>query len=346
MIVDDVATDGLYLSALIGDTGHDVINVESPVVGLREAENQNPSLVVVDYMLPEFDGVEFIRRLRTMDRHRETPVLMVTTTDRKPIRLAALEAGAIDVLLKPVDPVEWRARIRNLLRLCKERQTIEEYAAALRHDISKAKASLFDREVEIIVRLSRAAEYRDPVAADHVMRAASIARYIARTLRLEDWFCDRIYLAMQMHDVGKLCIPDAILDKPGPLTKEERATMEKHVFFGVEILKGSSSELIRMGEEIALTHHERWNGTGYPNGLSGNEIPLCGRIAAVADVYDALTSWRPYKPAWSAEAAIDHMRQEAGRLFDPACVAAMLEASDGLALSNGSRERSAFTGCA
>jgi len=314
MIVDDVATDGLFLSSLISDIGHDVINVDRPDVALEKAERQNPSLVVVDYMLPGFDGVEFIRRLRSIERHRVTPVVMVTTTDRKRVRLAALEAGAIDVSLKPVEPVEWRARIRNLVRLSEERRKTAEF-----------EASLFEREVEIILRLSRVAEYRDPALADHVKRTAFLARCIACTMGLEDLFCDRIYLAMQMHDVGKLCISDAILDKPGPLTKEERVAMERHAFYGGEILKGSASELIQMGQEIALTHHERWNGSGYPNGLSGSTIPLPGRIAAVADVYDALTSLRSYKPALSAEEAVDHLRQEAGRLFDPTCVAAMLE---------------------
>jgi response regulator RpfG family c-di-GMP phosphodiesterase len=323
MIVDDVATDGLFLSSLIADSGQDVINVACPLVGLQKAESQNPSLVVVDYMLPEFDGVEFIRRLRSIDRHRETPVVMVTTTDRKSIRIAALEAGAIDFLTKPVDPAEWRARMRNLLRLAEGRQKTTKYEATPRDDISETKASLVERE--IVIRLSRAAEYRDPTTAGHVERAATIARRVARTLGFEESFCDRIYLAMQLHDVGKLCVPDAVLDKPGPLTEEERATMEKHVFYGGEILRGSASELIQMGEEIALTHHERWNGSGYPNGLSGDAIPLVGRIAAVADVYDALTSRRSYKPAWPREDAIDHLRQEAGRLFDPACVAAILQ---------------------
>jgi response regulator RpfG family c-di-GMP phosphodiesterase len=325
MIVDDVETDALFLSSLIADNGQDVINVACPLVGLRQAESQNPSLVVVDYVLPEFDGVEFIHRLRSIDRHRETPVVMVTTTDRKSIRIAALEAGAIDFLTKPVDPAEWRARIRNILSLIEGRQKTAKYEAALPDDVSETKASLVEREVEIVVRLSRAAEYRDPTTADHVKRAATLARRVARNLGFEDSFCDRIYQAMQLHDVGKLCVPDAILDKPGPLTAEERATMEKHAFYGGEILRGSPSELIRMGEEIARTHHERWNGSGYPHGLSGDAIPVAGRIAAVADVYDALTSRRSYKPAWSAEDAIDHLRQEAGRLFDPACVTAILE---------------------
>jgi response regulator RpfG family c-di-GMP phosphodiesterase len=314
MIVDDVATDGLFLSSLIGDMGHDVINVERPDVALRDAETQNPSLVVVDYMLPGFDGVEFIRRLRLIERHRATLVVMVTTTDRKLVRLAALEAGAIDVLLKPIEPAEWRARIRNLVRLSEERQKTAEF-----------EASLFEREVEIVLRLSRVAEYRDPELAAHVKRTAFLARCLASAMGLGDLFCERIYLAMQMHDVGKLCISDAILDKPGPLTKEERIAMERHAFYGGEILKGSASQLIQMGQEIALTHHERWNGSGYPNQLSGCLIPLPGRIAAVADVYDALTSLRSYKPALSAEEAVDHLRQEAGRLFDPTCVAAMLE---------------------
>jgi response regulator RpfG family c-di-GMP phosphodiesterase len=325
MIVDDVATDCLFLSSLLADSGQDVISVASPLVGLEKAETQNPSLVVVDYMLPEFDGVEFIRRLRSIDGHRETPVVMVTTTHRKSIRIAALEAGASDFLTKPVDPPEWRARIRNLLKLAEVRQKAAKCEAVLRDDISEINTLLVEREVEIIVRLSRAAEYRNPAAADHAQRTASLARCVARTLGFEGSFCDHIYLAMQMHDVGKLCVPDAILNKSGPLTEAERTAMERHVFYGGEILKGSSSEVIRMGEEIALTHHERWNGSGYPNGLARHAIPLVGRIAAVVDVFDALVSWRSYKPAWSAEEAIGHLRQQAGRLFDPLCVAAMLE---------------------
>jgi response regulator RpfG family c-di-GMP phosphodiesterase len=325
MIVDDVATDGLFLSWLLAETGHEVINVECPLVALQRAESQNPSLVVVDYMLPKFDGVEFIRKFRAIDQQQQTPVVMVTASRRKSVRLAALEAGAIDFLVKPVDPTEWKTRVRNLLRLSGGRQKAAECEAMLPDGISQPKASAVELEVEIILRLSRAAEYRDPAGADHVKRAASIARSVAGALGFEGPFCDRIYLAMQMHDVGKLCVADAILNKPGPLTADERSAIEKHVFYGRDILAGSASELVRMGEEIAFTHHERWNGSGYPNGLLGDEIPMAGRIAAVADVYDALTSWRPYKAAWSAEDAVAHLRREAGRLFDPACVNAILE---------------------
>jgi len=325
LIVDDVATDGLLLSALMATQGHEVITVECPLAGLQSAVSQDPCLIVVDYMMPGLNGIEFIRKLRTFDRQLYTPVIMVTGSDVSALRLPALNAGATECLVKPVDPLEWRARTRNLIQMSDARRATLERAVVLAEQMAAASATMCEQESEIILRLLRASEARDPETAEHIKRSASLAQDIARRIGFEDSYCSRMYLAMQLHDVGKLGVPDAILTKPGLLSPAERSIMERHVVYGGEILRDSNSEVVRLGSEIALTHHERWDGSGYPNGLCGTDIPVSGRIAAVADVFDALTSWRPYKEPWSPEEALAHLRHEAGRLFDAVCVSALAE---------------------
>ncbi len=329
LVVDDVVTDGMLLSSIIARQAHDVIAVDCPLKGLQMADDRSPSLVIVDYMMPKLDGVEFIRRLRAVERHRFIPVVMVTASDKQAVRLAALEAGATEFLTKPVDPHEWIARVRNLLDMSEARRLLVDEAASLRSNIVRTETVLADQEIEFITRLCRATRYRDPETAEHSERSALLARGIARVLKQSDVFCRHILLAMQMHDVGKIGISDLILNKPGALSAIERAEMEKHVLFGANILRGSSSEVVRLAEEIAVTHHERWDGRGYPHGISGTAIPLAGRIAAVADVFDALTSWRPYKKTWHKNEALQYFQHESGQLFDPLCVNALSAVLDG-----------------
>jgi len=188
--------------------------------------------------------------------------------------------------------------------------------------VADATLTIAEREEEIILRLSRAAEFRDSDTGAHIIRMAQYCRILAEGLGMDHNQCRLIYLAAPMHDVGKIGVRDAVLLKAGRLTAEERVEIEKHTLYAEEILSGSSSPLIELGREIAVTHHERWDGAGYPRGLRGHEIPVCGRIAAVADVFDALTSERPYKSAWSTERAREFIAEGSGKQFDPQCVAA------------------------
>jgi putative two-component system response regulator len=237
--------------------------------------------------------------------------VVVTTADVKEIRQRALELGAIDFLTKPVDGHELMARARNLLALRKSQLTLHDRAAE-----------------ELVMRLSKAAEFRDPETGAHIERMARFSGMIARRLGMSPEDAERLELAAPMHDVGKVGIPDMILLKPDRLTEMEFSIMKQHSKLGWEILKNSPSQLVRLAAEIALSHHEKFDGNGYPAGLAGQSIPLSGRIVAVADVYDALTSTRPYKQPWPVDKAVAFLREQSGRHFDPACVEAFLDVMD------------------
>ncbi|SFG98025.1 HD-GYP domain-containing protein [Methylobacterium gossipiicola] len=287
-----------------------------------EAQPDAIGVAISDYEMPGMDGVEFIRAARAVPGFEHVPVVMVTSLDQRSLRREALAAGATDFLAKPFDPIEIRARISNLLALNRARLEQRERAAWLDREVKAATQLIAAREREIVMMLMKAAEHRDDETGNHVARVAGFVALIARGLGLPEEEVEQISLASTMHDVGKIGVPNTILQKPGPLTQDERREMERHADRGRRILEGSSSQLMRRAAEIAATHHERWDGSGYPAGLVGEEIPLAGRIVAVADVFDALTSDRPYKKAWSAREALNHILANAGTHFDPACVAA------------------------
>jgi putative two-component system response regulator len=326
MIVDDTETNLMVLSALVNKLEIDrILTFKDPLDALSYLETERPDLILVDYMMPGVDGVTFIAEVRRRAHLEDTPIVMVTTSDQRAVRLEALEAGASDFIHKPVDPAEFKARVRNLLRLADAQRKLRDQAAWLAEEVLKATRTILVREEEIVLRLARAAEMRDRDTGEHISRMARYAQLIAHGLGLDPNYCAQIHLAAPMHDIGKIGIADSILLKAGPLTDEERRSMQEHARCGGEILACSSSELIRLAGEIALAHHERYDGQGYPHGLAGDAIPLSGRITAVADVFDALTSRRPYKRAWSIEQARDYLIAEKGRHFDPACVDALLE---------------------
>lgn len=281
-------------------------------------------VAIVDYDMPELNGLEVIERARAIEGFRDVPIMMVTSNDQRSLRRRALQLGATDFLSKPVDAVEVSARVANLLALNRARRAEADRAAVLAAEVASAVAVVETRERELVTLLMRAAEHRDSETGDHVVRVALYVGLIADGLGMPPERVRALELASTMHDIGKLSVPDAILLKPGPLDEAERAEMQRHALIGSRILDSSSSDLIRLAAEIARTHHERWDGSGYPIGLRGDEIPISGRITAVADVFDALTSERPYKRAWAPEKARETLILESGRHFDPACVAAFL----------------------
>jgi putative two-component system response regulator len=260
--------------------------------------------------------------LRRLPGYEHVPIIMITADHQRDLRIAAIDAGATDFLSKPVDPQELRVRARNLLSLRQSQLALSDRALHLQLEIDKATRSLADREREVIWRLARAIDLRDEDTGDHVSRVARVAQIMAERMGLDRSFCDMIFLAAPLHDTGKIGIPDAILKKPGRLTDEEMSVMRTHTRIGADLLADGQSELIRLAMEIALTHHERWDGTGYSSRLSGTEIPVAGRIVAVADVFDALCTARPYKPAWTIEAARAEINSQSGKHFDPDCVLA------------------------
>ena len=331
LILDDSEMNNLLLAralAPVPSCRPVDFTVPEEALAFLKANVARIGIAITDYDMPGMTGLEFIAAARAMPGFAHVPVVMVTSLDQQSLRREALQRGATDFLSKPTDPVEIRARVTNLLRLSRAHRREQERSAILAREVAAAVAACEAREREIIALLMRAAEHRDTDTGDHVARVAAYATVIARNLGLPAPEVARIGLASTMHDVGKIGLSDSILLKKGPLSADERREMEKHAERGRRILQGSASEVVQLAAEIAASHHERWDGTGYPSGLKGEAIPLGGRIVAVADVFDALVSERPYKQAWAPESAAAFLRENAGTHFDPACVAAFLAGWD------------------
>lgn len=323
MIVEDNRTNLLVLKGILQKFEDcEVEAYLNPVEALARLFEQRFDLVLVDYLMPEMDGRTFIAEARSHPEYQHVPIVMITADGNRQTRIEAITAGATDFLNKPVDPVELKARIGNLLLLRRQQRELAQHAQYLMAEVARATKSIVDQEEEIIARLSRALDYRDNDTGEHTSRVASVCLLLAEELNLPANLCRNIFLAAPLHDIGKVAIPDAVLLKPGRLTPEETQTMRRHVNIGADILSDGTSELVQVASRIAATHHERWDGTGYPNRLHGEDIPIEGRIVAVADVFDALCSARPYKPAWPLEQSRAEIQRGAGTQFDPACVAA------------------------
>ncbi|KTR02999.1 hypothetical protein NS365_20005 [Aureimonas ureilytica] len=279
--------------------------------------------VVGDQML-HMSGSDLTREIQKNAAHADKPIIMVTADHSEHNRVEALQAGALEFLRKPVDSIEFITRIHNLARLCNAQRRLADRADWLRAEADVIVEELRRREEEIIHRLTLAAGYKDDDTAAHTVRMARMCAEIARELGLSPKFCRDIELAAPMHDIGKVGIPDELLLKTGKLSETEMEQMREHTRIGGEILNGSSCELLRLAAVIATSHHEWWNGEGYPEKLSGTNIPMAGRIAAVADVFDALISSRSYKRAWPEEEALEYITGQAGIQFDPDCVRAFI----------------------
>jgi putative two-component system response regulator len=265
------------------------------------ARLERPQLILLDVMMPGMTGHEVCRRLKADPALAATPVIFVTALVDPQDELAGFEAGAVDYIAKPFSPPIVRARIRthlSLVRFDEVRRT----------------------QLQVVQRLGLAAEYKDNETGLHVIRMSHYAHLLGQAAGLSEDEADDLLHAAPMHDVGKIGIPDRILQKPGPLTPEEWREMQRHVNIGADIIGEQPSGMLAMARNIALTHHEKWNGEGYPEGLSGTAIPLVGRIVAIADVFDALTSKRPYKEAWPVERAVNYLLEQRGRHFDPELV--------------------------
>jgi putative two-component system response regulator len=326
LVVDDNATNLTLFRHLLKKMDEvEVACFDDPLRAIEWCAGNTPDLVLLDYMMPDMDGLEFIQHFRSIPGYKDIPLVMVTADTESDVRYRALEQGAHDFLTKPVDKTELTARVRNLLALRRSQVQLANRSQWLAQEVKKATAEIAAREKEVILRLSRAAEYRDPETGAHLLRMANYSRLIAAKLGFSEEEQDLLLEAAPMHDIGKVGTPDHILLKPGKLNVEEFEIMKQHAMNGYNILADSVSPLLRLAADLALTHHEKYNGSGYPRGLIGEEIPMYGRIVAVADVFDALTSERPYKNAWSLEDAIEFLQAGRGEHFDPVCVDAFLE---------------------
>ncbi|TBD05972.1 response regulator [Rhizobium leguminosarum] len=323
LIVDDSESSLLALeTAVRGFAGCVVESFTNPLEALARCQAVDFDVVLIDYMMPEMNGIEMIRRLRRQPGYEDVPVVMITSQAKRSVCLEALAAGATDFLAKPFDPLELQARVLNLMALHKAQLALADRAKSLDMAFRHATEQADMREQEIIWCLAQAMASRDGNTGDHIERVANIAELIAEGLGLDRIQRRNIYLAAPLHDIGKIAIPDAILQKPGKLERHEIERMREHVPIGVAILANSSAELSRVATAIIAGHHEKWDGTGYPKGLSGDAIPIEARIVAVADVFEALCSDRPYKQAWPIERAYEEIIACSGSHFDPACVAA------------------------
>ncbi|MGR6429841.1 HD domain-containing phosphohydrolase [Rhizobium sp. PAMB 3174] len=323
VIVDDSASVVSFLqNAIAKIEGTTISTFTKPLDALNELRQNEADLLLVDYTMPRMNGVELIRKVRRHAMTPDIPIIMLTSETDAGIKLAAMEAGATEFVNKPIDTAELTIRVRNLMNLWCAQRSLGERATQLERDIAAARQQIARQEEELIWRLSKAMACRDGETAEHVARVAAVASLIGEELGLDAKLVRTIYLACPLHDVGKIGIPDAILLKPGSLSAEEFDKMRQHSALGAEILSESSSPVVQMAARIADSHHEKWDGSGYPKGLRQDEIPIEGRVVAVADVFDALCSERPYKKPWPVDKAFQEIVRSSGSHFDPACVAA------------------------
>ncbi len=326
LIVDDQPSARTMLRHVIEGIGPavHVSDFGNPIDALRWSESNTPDLLLLDYRMPEMDGLEFARRFRRPLSRRDVPIVLISVVGDEPVRQAALDAGVIDFLVKPVRPRELRSRCKNLLQMRRQGETVKERARSLEQKVLEGVQEIEQREREMLFRLAKALEYRDLGTGTHLLRMARYSELVAEELGMAEEDVRILTLAAPLHDIGKIGVPDAILLKRGSLSDEEMAVMRKHPLIGFEILRDSQSRFIQTAAQIALRHHERWDGSGYPDGLRGEQIPLNARIVSIADVFDALISERPYKQAWSNDKAFSYIEEHSGTLFDPSCVKVLL----------------------
>lgn len=323
LVVDDNNTNLKLLTRLVKKVENcEPVAFSTPDEVLSALPELDFDVALIDYQMPVYNGVELFTEIVRFEKYANVPVVFITADKDMTTRMAALNAGAIDFITKPVNPVEFNARLHNIVSLTVARRQLANQAEWLRQEVENAVQALRLREQEIIERLTLAAGYKDPETSRHTLRVAAYSEIIAREMGLTEQFCTDLRLAAPMHDIGQVAMPDTVMLKQGKLTESEYRQMQSHTQIGADILAQAHSSLLQLASEIAVSHHERWDGQGYPNRLAGDAIPLSGRIVCVADNFDALTTERPYKPAWSYERTVEHVMGRAGTQFDPACVAA------------------------
>jgi len=332
LVVDDIPANRELIQEHVQIMGHNPVLAENGLSALAHLKKHPVDLILLDIMMPEMDGIQLLERLDKEPGLKEIPVIVLSAMDDMDSVVKCIDLGAMDYLTKPFNSEILAARIRAVLasKLLKEQE--EEYKAKLETYNLDLETRVFERtsdvvrtQLDTIFRLGRAAEYRDNETGLHIKRMSLFCGGLAKQLELGQSECERIKNATPMHDLGKIGIPDKILLKPGKLDPDEWEIMKTHAAIGAEILSESQSDILNLAQIIALTHHEKWDGSGYPKGLKGENIPQVGRIVAICDVFDALTSVRPYKKAWSMEDSFSHLKEQKGRHFDPEMVPLFLD---------------------
>jgi putative two-component system response regulator len=306
LVVDDDSKNREYLDALLKAEGYATLEASNGETALQIAENQLPDLILLDAMMPVMDGFHVADQLKKMESTKSIPVIMVTALTDRNSKLRGLNCGVEEFLTKPVDRAELWVRVRNLLRLKEYNDFLSNYNTLLEEQVKDRSEQLLSSHFDTIFTIMRAAEFRDEETGAHIKRISYYSKELAMQLGMSQEFVETIFHASPLHDVGKIGIPDHILLKPASHEPQEWEIMKTHTTLGAMILgmEKSTSSYARMGSVIALGHHEKWNGGGYPNGLMGENIPLPARIMAICDVYDALRSKRPYKPAFSHDRSV------------------------------------------
>ena len=324
LIVDDEEMNVLLLEDLLEDEGYETFSARNGEEGVKAAIDFLPDIILMDIMMPKMNGIEATEKLKSNPKTRDIPVLMLTALSDSKSKKAAVKAGAIDFIAKPINIEDLLETIKIYLRrkdftIYKKQYSteLERTLARKNEELKQAYGKMKNLSLETLELLSRMAEYRDDITGKHTRRVGKIAKIIAMEISNDENFIENIEYAASLHDIGKVGIPDSVLLKPGKLLPHEFEKMKEHTIIGKNILKTSKSDTIKLAASIAHRHHEWWNGKGYPDGISGKDIPLAARITAIADVFDALSSRRLYKPAFSYEKTFDIIKSESGTHFQP-----------------------------
>jgi len=325
-VVDDEPANLKLLDKMLRGQGYEsLVLLEDPREVISNYHATRPDLILLDINMPHLDGYQVMEQLKALNDPLLPPIVILTAQNTKEYLLRALSAGARDFITKPFDRNELLMRVRNLLDAQLAHRLMHEQKKVLEDMVQIRTEELRSTRLQVVQRLGMAAEYRDEETGNHILRMSHISALLARCIGWSEADCELMLNASPMHDIGKIGIPDAILLKPGKFEPPEWEIMKTHAAIGGKLLDGDDSELMRMAQQIAISHHEKWDGSGYPNGLAGEAIPQSGRIAALADVFDALTSVRPYKKAWTVEAAVELIKENRGKHFDPELVDIFLQ---------------------